>query len=318
MSHQNDNEEYIEEDYSISEQDSTLLRNSAVKRPRAPTRAKPNKRSKGRPSILPKYEFTPQDLVLVERSLATDFPNTGVDYVKIQKEIFPLREPPVTLKDVQNLVNNSPHLKNIVKEAHAKIKAEAKRKFDAAINASVDKVPASTLPPEKSNSFYQDHVTCLSSETHYGWVYRHNVAQIVEIKFNEARTELVFEVESRELLEEEQNKLILSNYLDGKAFEKVYDYCKKSKVISFNVPIPPDAVLEGYDRNDEDTSFGCLVEVYMPRKPKLNLLKLKPKRHAHISAYAITTTPLLTRTPTLGEQAMNLAESGSAEETHQN
>jgi hypothetical protein len=301
--------EFLDDEISISDQDLELLQDRKRTRSSPRKTPAPKRQRKGRPVTLHKYKFTTQDMELVEKSLTEDFPPSGVDYVKLQTDLFKLRDPPVTLKDVQNLVNNTPHLKNIVKEGHKRLKAEAKRKFDEFISVKKD-APIAEKKDEPRED-YNDHVTFLASENHYGWVYRHNLAQIVEISLNVERNSFLFEVESRELLEEEQVKLNLSNFLpDGKPFEKVYAYSKNPKVVRFAVPIPADGVIEGYDRQDEDTSFGCLVELWMPRKPRLDLLKLKPKRHAHIASYATTTTPLLTRTSVVDPAPANESNDG--------
>jgi hypothetical protein len=278
----------------MSDQDEEL-KNCCGKRNlrlRSATTVKRQKISRvGRPPLRPKYVFTNQDLELVEQSLLHIFPPTGVDYLKIQNDLFKLRNPPVSLKDVQNLVNNSPHLKNRVKEAHARLKAGAKRKFDETINSKRSSEPQVIIPKKET---FLDHVFYLESSDHYGFVYRHNLAQIVEVTFDESRTEFIFNIESREL-EEEQHLLGLAELLDGRDFEKVYNYSKDTKIISFNIPIPPNAIVEKVERKDIDTWYGCLVEISLPKKKQLDLLKLKPKRHAHIKNYACSSQQLISR-----------------------
>ncbi len=71
-------------------------------------------KNKGRPAKQPKYEFSKTDLKVIQDSLLNDFPTNGVDYGFIKQSFFEEKEPAVTNKDIQNVVYNTPHLKNIL------------------------------------------------------------------------------------------------------------------------------------------------------------------------------------------------------------
>ena len=54
--------------------------------------------------------------MLVEDYVKNRFPETGMDYAEVVELYFKEKEPKVEPKDVNNLVNHSPYLKELVKE----------------------------------------------------------------------------------------------------------------------------------------------------------------------------------------------------------
>jgi len=68
----------------------------------------------GRPSKLPKYEFSQKDKAAIENYIKTELTEKGIDYNELKQKFFQETDPEVTPKDINNFVHNNTHLKTLL------------------------------------------------------------------------------------------------------------------------------------------------------------------------------------------------------------
>jgi hypothetical protein len=93
-----------EDDFVESDDKENRTPKNAGKKAKTEAKAK---KSPGRQASRPIYKFTRGDLILLETAVQ----KYGTSYASIAKEYFADTEPKVTRKDVQNIVQSTPHLK---------------------------------------------------------------------------------------------------------------------------------------------------------------------------------------------------------------
>jgi hypothetical protein len=255
---------------------------------------------------LPGHKFTSVDEACVANALKVH----GNSYSKIQKQHYPHLKP----KDIQNYVMRTESLKEIAEQVHENVRDERKRKFDEVLQNSlvqtsktkktkseaghvtIQEDERSDFPIEKENGMVltpQHFLTPLpfivEREDKYVYFIRTHLAQLVDIDVNDEKDHLIFTFET-------ENKLLPEELKQTKLFESD----KNLQVVSDQsmnaccvIPIPEDAAIEEIDRFGHDTPAGALVEVWLPKKKKVNLKdKLKAPRFKNINSTIQTTQKL--------------------------
>jgi len=227
----------------------------------------------------------------------------GRQYAVIQKELFTGSDPPVSRKDIQNLINGNPSLAGLSKESHSQIKATAKRKFDSAF---MEKKKEDSEPNgeniTKNQEFTHERLWFFASEKHYGWLLRADLGDDVDVQTDDESYLQTWTIEKKPLMPNELEKTKLNEYAKAnfKSMEETYEYKPGGLMTKFSHKIPKDALLNNENghcvrRKDHDVDAGALVEIYIPRIKKSNQLHLKAKRFTHFNSLIKTTNPLAAR-----------------------
>jgi len=249
-----------------------------------------------------KYKFSKSDIIEIAEMVKI----YGRQYALIQKELFTGSDPPVTRKDVQNLINGTPSLAGLSKESHNQIKAPAKRKFDSAfLDKKKEDQSSDTKSETISHDFTHERLWFFASERYYGWLLRADLGDDVDVQANDETYVQTWTIEKKPLMPKELEKTQLCEFAkaDSRTIEETYEYKPGGLITKFSHKIPKDALLNNENgpcvqRKDHDVDAGALIEIFIPRVKKSNQLHLKAKRFTHFDTQIKTTNPLAVRSET--------------------
>jgi len=197
----------------------------------------------------------------------------------------------VARKDIQNLVDATPTLKELSKK-HEEIKDTAKRKFDIAAAGDKKKESKETKPSDECATYSDEMLWFFVSETHYGWLLRTDLGDSVDVVTNTSSRTQSWLIEKNKLLPQEFDKTFLFNLakINGKSMEEEYQFNTDNKKFSIEHGLPTDALLEDENgsriiRHDYDTDIGAYIVIVIPRIKKSQQLHLKAKRFLHLNVH---------------------------------
>jgi len=90
-----------------------------------------------------------------------------------------------------------------------------------------------------------------------------------------------FQITNSSPLQSELKILTLNEFCKGKDLEDVFEFKNTQVVNKFTESIPQDADIANGGRADHDTQLGGVVELFFPRKAKVNKLAFKGKLFLH-------------------------------------